>query len=100
MANKGRREVSDLHPEDVRPVVADNTRYISLPPNYEQTAMFLMETIVDGSHERPWLAMYSVVEQIRYLTATDPQAVARLLSRIGARLGSKDQELIGVNRHG
>jgi hypothetical protein len=60
--------------------------------------MFLMETIVDGSHEKPWLAMYSVIEQIRYLTATDPQAVARILGRIGGRLDPAARELAGVGR--
>lgn len=95
MVDNGRREVSDIHPEGVRPVGS-----VVLTPNYEVTAQFIAELLIDGSHERPAVAMYSLIEQIRYLTATDPAAVGRLLSRLGARMSAADRRSAGVDRNG
>lgn len=95
MANDGRREVSDLHPTNIRTVES-----VVLTPNYEVTAQFIAELLIDGSHERPAVAMYSLIEQIRYLTATDPASVGRILGRLGARMSMADRQAAGVDQNG
>lgn len=57
---------------------------VQITPNYENTAAFfatgLREHLFTRGSREP---IISLVEQIRYLTQTDPGAVERLLMRLG-----------------
>lgn len=63
--------------EDVIEVAPE---YITLEPNYEQTAKFLGEALCQGSHEAPYLALFSILDQMRYLTQTDLPAALRVVN--------------------
>jgi len=83
MSNGGRREVSDIHPTNVQPVEA--AKFITLEPNYEVTGLFIAEVLSQEGYESTAAtrtAVRSLIEHIRYLTATDPPAVARILQRL------------------
>lgn len=58
---------------------------INLEPNYEQTAKFLGEAICQGVHEQPYLAMYSLLDQMRYLTQKDLPAARRVVEHFNTK---------------
>lgn len=66
-----------LTEEDVLEVAPE---YVRLDPNYEQVIKFLGKVVIDGDHEKPALAMYTILDQMRYLTQADPEAAYRVLS--------------------
>ena len=65
-----------LTEEDVIEVAPE---YINLEPNYEQTAAFLGEAICQGAHEQPYLAMWSLLDPMRYLVQSDLPAALRVV---------------------
>lgn len=53
--------------------------YVRLDPNYENTIKFFGEVLCEGTHEQPYLAMWSMLDQMRYLTQTDIVAAQRVI---------------------
>lgn len=70
-----------LTPEDVLEVATT----VNLEPVYEKTIEFLLQAVVDNQHEKPYLALWSAVDQIRYLVQTDFQAYTRVLEWLARR---------------
>lgn len=53
--------------------------YVRLDPNYENVIKFLGVAILNGQHEKPALAIYSILDQMRFLTETDLPAARRVV---------------------
>jgi hypothetical protein len=93
-----------LTEEDVLEVVT----YVNIEPVYEQTAKALLEAVASGAHEKPYLALWSALDQVRYLIQTDMDAYRRILTWLEMRNGQsigprhEDQHLEAdyEDRHG
>lgn len=58
---------------------------IDLTPNYENTAAFIATVLRDHSFEKfATEPVVSLIEQVRYLTQTDPDAVERIINRLNS----------------
>lgn len=75
-------------------------KYINLEPDYEQTLKFLGVHLINGTHEKPATALWSILDQMRYLTQMDLPAALRVVDyfRNAAELansfvGNEDQHL-------
>jgi len=69
-----------LTEEDVLEVAPE---YVVLEPNYEQTLKFLGKALCEGAHEQPYLALWSILDQMRYLVQTDMPAALRVVEYFG-----------------
>jgi len=69
-----------LTEEDVLEVAPE---YVTLEPDYEQTLKFLGKALCEGVHEQPYLCLWSVLDQMRYLTQTDLPAALRVVAYFG-----------------
>lgn len=60
---------------------------IVLTPNYENTAAFVAERLIQGDVEKgkEREVMHSLLEQVRYLAQTDIEACNRLIDRVGRK---------------
>jgi hypothetical protein len=76
-------------------------REMNLEPNYEQTTKFLAEAICQGASEKPYLAMYSVLDQFRYLMQTDKPAAMRIIEHFSIKSKSwePDASVGGEDAH-
>lgn len=52
---------------------------LNLEPNWEGTALFFAQGLRDHTFKQTSPAVISFIEQIRYLTQTNPEAVARII---------------------
>lgn len=56
---------------------------VELTPNYEVTALYFAEVLRDHGFEKGSREpVHSLIQQIRYLMQTDPEAVHRILTRL------------------
>lgn len=61
----------------------DETKTIVITPEWESTAEWFAVALAQHSFERDARGpVISFIEQIRYLTLTDPEAVARIIERL------------------
>lgn len=54
-------------------------REVNIEPVYEQTTKALLEAVASGNHEKPYLALWSILDQVRYLVQTDYPAYQGVL---------------------
>lgn len=60
--------------------------YINLTPNYEVTTQFFAETLAQqGFEKNAKEPVISLIEQVRYLALTDPEALKRVLVKLGGK---------------
>lgn len=86
MGYNGRREVSDIHPTNVRPVEEDPSLYIKLDPDYGNLLRWFIGAISTDSfdgHDGRKKAVRSVIEITRWLSHSDPQELKKILEELG-----------------
>lgn len=60
-----------------------NVETIDLTPNYEATAEWFARALAEHNFTRgSYSAVVSLIEQVRYLQVTDPDALKRILGRL------------------
>jgi hypothetical protein len=64
-----------LTEEDVLEVATE----VNIEPVYENTTKALLEAVASSQHEKPYLALWSILDQVRYLVQTDYPAYQRVL---------------------
>lgn len=59
---------------------------VNIEPEWENTALWFANALAQHGFERDaYSPVVSLIEQVRYLTQTDPDAVERILNKLRAR---------------